>query len=115
MGSLKDLRTPTPCPHLGLGAVALLPLAAASQVAQPLPAIRPLAVDVVVLQDVPGAAAELPLGQVDLARPGRLRKKTAESAGSPHSLTPPTPRVQELRSPAHSPASCLRPPCPGPV
>lgn len=34
---------------LGLGAAVLLPLEAVSQVAEPLPAIRPLAVDVVVV------------------------------------------------------------------
>lgn len=56
---------------LGFGAAALLPLAAAGQVAPPLPAGRPLAVDVVVAQEVPGAAAELPLRAVGLARARR--------------------------------------------
>lgn len=58
---------------LGLGAPALLPLAAAVQVAPPLLAGRPLAVDVVVVQEVPSAATEVPLRAIGLARARRLR------------------------------------------
>lgn len=67
--------------HLGLGAPALLPLAAAVQVAPPLLAGRPLAVDVVVVQEVPSAAAEVPLRAVGLARARRLRREARLSQG----------------------------------
>lgn len=66
-----DSRTLTLTEGLGLGAPALLPLAATVQVAPPLLAGRPLAVDVVVMQEVPSAAAELPLRAVGLARARR--------------------------------------------
>lgn len=57
---------------LSLRAPALLPLETAVQVASPLLARRPLSVDVVVVQEVPGAAAELPLGAVGFAGARRL-------------------------------------------
>lgn len=103
-------------PHLGFGAAALLPLAAAGQVAPPLPAGRPLAVDVVVAQEVPGAAAELPLRAVGLARARRLRGRARGRERGPGARPPaPTgglgsPGPQRPRS---LPASLHLPPCSG--
>lgn len=67
--------TPSSPVHLGLRAPALLPLPAAGQVAPPLLAGRPFAVDVVVVQEVSGAAAELPLRAVDFAGARRLQRE----------------------------------------
>lgn len=98
-------RLPASRAHLGLGAPALLPLAAAGQVAPPLLARRPLAVDVVVVQEVPGAAAELPLGAVGLAGARRLRREGRLSRGlpppgPPRPISPhPRERARFIRSP----------------
>lgn len=93
--------------HLGLGAAALLPLAAAVQVAPPLLAGRPLAVDVVVVQEVPSAATEVPLRAVGLARARRLRREARLSQGPlrhpPRSPIPPPSRERARLSGSHGP------------
>lgn len=60
-------------PHLGFALRRCSHSRQLARVAPPLPAGRPPAVDVVVAQEVPGAAAELPLRAVGLARARRLR------------------------------------------
>lgn len=108
----------SPGPHLGLGAAALLPLAAAGQVASPLPAGRPLPVDVVMVQEVPGAAAQLPLRSVGLTRAWWLRGPESERGRSARPARPepghrPPARPSRTQSPpdaAPPPITCQPPP-----
>lgn len=96
---------------LGLGAAALLPLAAAGQVASPLPAGRPLPVDVVMVQEVPGAAAQLPLRSVGLTRTWWLRGPESERGRSARPARPePGHRPPVRPSRTQSPPDAAPPP-----
>jgi hypothetical protein len=106
-GTSLDLRPASLRSHLSLGAPALFPVATARQVAQPLLAGRPLAVDVVVMQEVPGAAAELPLRAVALAGPRRLQRQKM-SLGRAHALDlAPQERTGSISAPGRT--RCCRP------
>lgn len=76
---------------LGLGATAFLPVATTGQVAQPLLAGGELPVDIVVVQEVPGAATEFQLSAVGLTGSRWLRREMASEPGPAAELHAPDP------------------------